>query len=79
MSLPVGCTDLHERREALVFLLAALDELQRRRLVAAEGSHGSRDLLLFLTSELENTVKHIWIRNTFFSVKIKGSKGPDPL
>ena len=48
-------TDLHEQGEPLVFLLPALDELQRGRLVAAEGPHCSLYLLLFLTAELQQT------------------------
>ncbi len=50
-------SDLHEQSELLVFLLSALDELQSRRLVAAERSHSSLYLLFFLTAELKSTHK----------------------
>ena len=49
--------DLHEQSELLVLLLAALDELQSRRLVAAESPHSAFNLLLFLPAELEQNTQ----------------------
>lgn len=56
-----SAADLHEQVELLVFLLTSFDELQRRRLVAAERSHSALYLLLFLTTEL----KHIQSKSLF--------------
>lgn len=50
--------DPHEHREPLVFLLLALDELQGRWLVTAEGTHCSLYLLFLLTTELEDRHTH---------------------
>lgn len=48
---------VHEGEEALVLLLTALDELQSKGLVAAEGAYCMHHLFLLFFAELEKKFK----------------------
>lgn len=61
-------SDLHEKGEPLIFLLLTLDELQRRRHVAAESSYCALYLLLFLTTKLEEAANICATTNCKFQV-----------
>lgn len=51
------CPYMHEVEEALVLLLPALDELQSKGLIAAEGAYCMLHLFLLFTAELDKKFK----------------------